>query len=283
MTFGPLVSTTWLADTLGAEDMVIFDASAYLPSEPQNAQVEYAAAHIPGARFFDIEALSDPDTALPHMAPSQGRFARMVSELGVSNNSRIVVYDQKGLFSAARVWWMFRLFGHDQVAVLDGGLPKWRAENRSLDSGQAAPVAPAHFNASLRTGLLRGLGDLKANLVSGAEHVLDARAAARFEGRVPEPRVGLAAGHIPGSANLPFNELLEADQTFKSPEALRERFIQAGVDGTRTVVTSCGSGLTAAVLLLGMAVACLPDGALYDGSWTEWGGREDTPKATNTI
>jgi thiosulfate/3-mercaptopyruvate sulfurtransferase len=280
MTLGPLVSTDWLANALDAEDLVVFDASVYLPNEPKNAKIEYEHAHIPGARFFDIEEVSDQDTTLPHMVPSQGRFARLVGELGVSNHSRIVVYDQKGLFSAARVWWMFRLFGHDQVAVLDGGLPKWIAEQRPIDQGAAPNVSAASFEATFRTRMLRGLGDLQANLDSRAEQVLDARAASRFEGSVPEPRPGLASGHIPGSTSLPYTDLLQADGTFKPVEMLRARFAAAGADGPRPVITSCGSGVTAAVLLLGLAVAGLPEGALYDGSWTEWGSREDTPKAT---
>ncbi|MCG7372335.1 3-mercaptopyruvate sulfurtransferase [Pseudomonas luteola] len=280
MTFGPLVSTEWLANTLGNKDLVIFDASVYLPNEPKHARTEYEAAHLPGARFFDIEEISDQDTTLPHMVPSQGRFARLVGELGVNNQSRVVVYDQKGLFSAARAWWMFRLFGHDQVAVLDGGLPKWQSEHRPVEQGPA-PVVPAQtFEATFHARMLRGLGDIQANLDSRLEQVLDARAANRFEGSVPEPRAGLASGHIPGSASLPYTDLLNADGTFKDVETLRARFAHAGADGSRSVVTSCGSGVTAAVLLLGLAVAGLPEGALYDGSWTEWGSRSDTPKAT---
>jgi thiosulfate/3-mercaptopyruvate sulfurtransferase len=280
MTFGPLVSTEWLANELDAKDLVIFDASVYLPNESKDAKAEYERTHIPGARFFDIDQVSDQDTTLPHMVPSQGRFARLVGELGVSNQSRVVVYDQKGLFSAARVWWLFRLFGHDHIAVLDGGLPKWIAEQGATEQGAStSSPAAAPFQATFRARMLRGLGDLQANLDSHAEQVLDARAANRFEGVVPEPRAGLASGHIPGSFNLPYTELLQPNGTFKPAEALRARFAAAGADGSRPVVTSCGSGVTAAVLLLGMAIAGLPEGALYDGSWTEWGSREDTPKA----
>ncbi|MBH3437657.1 MULTISPECIES: 3-mercaptopyruvate sulfurtransferase [Pseudomonas] len=280
MTFGPLVSTEWLANALGNKDLVIFDASVYLPNEPKHARTEYEAAHLPGARFFDIEEISDQDTTLPHMVPSQGRFARLVGELGVNNQSRVVVYDQKGLFSAARAWWMFRLFGHDQVAVLDGGLPKWQSEHRPVEQGPAPVVQAQTFEATFHARMLRGLGDIQANLDSRLEQVLDARAANRFEGSVPEPRAGLASGHIPGSASLPYTDLLNADGTFKDVETLRARFAHSGADGSRPVVTSCGSGVTAAVLLLGLAVAGLPEGALYDGSWTEWGSRADTPKAT---
>lgn len=279
MSFGPLVSTQWLANELGTPGLIVLDASAYLPNENRQADQEFLQGHIPGARFFDIEHFSDPETSLPHMVPAQGRFARLAGELGIDNAARIVVYDQKGLFSAARAWWLFRLFGHDQVAVLDGGLPKWQHEQRPLAQGPAAETTATRFEVSLRANLLRGLGDLLANLDSAHELVVDARASNRFRGDVPELRASVEPGHIPGSHNLPYAELLNADATFKTPEQLRERFLAAGVQADRPVVTSCGSGLTATILLLGLAVAGLPQGALYDGSWTEWGSRADTPKA----
>lgn len=278
MSFGPLIDSQWLAEHLGEPGLRVLDASAYLPNENRDAQAEFHAGHIPGARFFDIEHFSDPDTDLPHMVPSAGRFARLAGELGIGNDDRVVVYDQKGLFSAARAWWLFQLFGHEQVAVLDGGLPKWRNEGRALESGAAPAAVPASFRANLRAGLLRGVGDVRANLDSQVEQVLDARAAGRFSGEVAEPRPGLASGHIPGSANLPFGELLNADATFKPAEELRRRFIAAGVDGSRAVVTTCGSGMTAAILSLGLRLAGFAPGALYDGSWAEWGGRAELPK-----
>jgi thiosulfate/3-mercaptopyruvate sulfurtransferase len=275
---GPLVDTTWLAAHL--HEVVVFDASYYLPAEGLDPAAEYQKAHIPGARFFTIDAVADPETTLPHMVPSAGRFARLMGEQGVSNESKIVFYDQKGLFSAARGWWLFGLFGHDAVAVLDGGLPKWRAERRELVAGPPEEVEPARYIPNLRATRLRGLGDMRRNVETAAETVLDARAAARFAGKVPEPRPGLAAGHIPGAKSLPFTELLTPEQTLLPPEQLRARFAALGIGPESRVVTSCGSGVTATVLTLGLAQAGLPIGAVYDGSWTEWGLDPTTPKAT---
>lgn len=273
----PLVSTAWLAENLSAPDLVVFDATMYLPNEARDGHAEYLSAHIPGARFFDIDAIADDETDLPHMLPTPGRFARLIGALGVSNASRIVFYDQKGLSSAARGWWMMGVFGHDRAAVLDGGLPKWRAENRSLEAGEPPPPAPAVFRPDYRAQRVRGIGDILGNLSGRAELVLDARAAGRFSGTAPEPRAGMRSGHIPGAANLPYAELLNADATFRPPAALRARFCAAGADGSRPVVTSCGSGVSATILTLGLTLAGLAPGAVYDGSWTEWGGRPDTP------
>ena len=276
----PLVTTNWLAERLGRAGLVAFDTTKYLPNEPKDGLTEFRAAHVPGARFFDIDAIADPDTTLPHMVPSAGRFGQMLSALGVSNDSTVVFYDQKGLASAARGWWMMGLFGHDRAAVLDGGLPMWRAEGRAVETGDPGPAPAASFRPDLRATRLRGVGDLLANVASAGELVLDARAAGRFTGAVPEPRAGMRSGHIPGSANLPYTDLLAADQTLLSPAALRAKLTAAGVDGARPVVTSCGSGVTACILTLAMTVAGLPAGAVYDGSWTEWGGRPDTPVET---
>jgi len=279
-TMPPLVSTEWLASRLGAPGLLVFDATYYLPTEAHDAKALFTEAHIPGARFFNLDDLADQETGLPHMAPTPGRFALKVSSLGVSDDSRIVFYDQKGLFSAARGWWMMRLFGHDRAAVLDGGLPKWRSEGRALDHGAPGPAAPGLFHATLRAARLRGLGDMLANQETRQELVLDARPAGRFDGTAPEPRPELPSGHMPGAISLPASSLLAPDQTMLPPTILREKFAAAGVDGARPIVTSCGTGVTAAILTLGLAVCGLAEGALYDGSWTEWASRADTPKET---
>jgi thiosulfate/3-mercaptopyruvate sulfurtransferase len=211
------------------------------------------------------------------MAPTAARFEHLVAALGVDDKSRVVFYDQQGIFSAPRGWWLMRLFGHERVAVLDGGLPKWQREGREVAVGEASPTTPGCFRAAFNARYLRGLGDVRANLSQPRELVIDARSADRFFARVPEPRAGMRGGHIPGSRNLPDAQLLANGETMLAPELLRRRFAAAGVDAGSAVVTSCGSGLTAAVLTLGLEVAGLPSGALYDGSWSEWGAREDTP------
>jgi thiosulfate/3-mercaptopyruvate sulfurtransferase len=272
-----LVSTQWLAQQLGAPDLLVFDASLYMPAEQRDARALYRAAHLPATRFFDIDQIADVESTLPHMAPTAARFEHLIAALGVSNRHRVVFYDQKGVFSSARAWWLMRLFGHERAAVLDGGLPKWRREGRALNSGEEPAPIPGVFRAAYNARYLRGLGDIWANLPTLRELVLDARSADRFFARVPEPRAGLRGGHIPGSHNVPYTEMLENGETLLAPDVLRARFAAAGVAAHSAVVTSCGSGLTAAVLNLGLAVAGFPEGALYDGSWTEWGGREDTP------
>jgi len=272
-----LVSTEWLAQQIGTPGLRLFDATLYLPAEQRDAQGLYREAHLPSARFFDIDLIADTESKLPHMAPTAARFERLVSALGVSTADRVVFYDQKGLFSAARGWWLMRLFGIEHVAVLDGGLPKWRREGRALSSGEEPVPAPGVLRASFNARYLRGLGDVLANLPQLHELVLDARSADRFFARVAEPRPGLRRGHIPGSHNLPYTDLLADGERLLPAAALRARFAQAGVSPESSVVTSCGSGLTAAVLSLGLEVAGLLPGALYDGSWAEWGGREDVP------
>jgi thiosulfate/3-mercaptopyruvate sulfurtransferase len=276
----PLVSTTWLAENLAKPNLVVFDTTKYLPNEPKDGLTEFRRAHIPGARFFDIDAIADADTDLPHMVPAPGRFAKLLGALGVGSESLVIFYDQKGLASAARGWWMMGLYGHDNAAVLDGGLPKWIAEGRKTEAGDPAPAVAKTFLPAYRPARLRGVGDLLAHLKSDAELVLDARAAARFRGEAPELRPGIRSGHIPGSRNLPYTELLAPDQTLLPPDALRAKFSSVGVDGSKPVVTSCGSGVTATILTLAMRLAGLPEGAVYDGSWTEWGGRADTPVET---
>src|SRR6202042_3084401 len=219
---GPLVTTDFLAGELGKPDMIVFDATKYLPNEDKDGKAEFLKAHVPGARYFDIDEVADPDTDLPHMVPTPGRFAKLMGELGVANTSRIVFYDQKGLASAARGWWMMGLYGHDGAAVLDGGLPKWLAEGRKTESGDAAPSAARKFLPAYRPARLRGVGDLMENLKTGSELVLDARAGPRFRAEVSEIRPGIRAGHIPGSRNLPYTELLAPDQTLLPPAELRK-------------------------------------------------------------
>jgi thiosulfate/3-mercaptopyruvate sulfurtransferase len=275
----PLVSTAWLAAELGAPDLLLFDASFYLPGEG-DARAGFAAAHLPGARFFDIEEVADPDTDLPHMVPAAGRFGRLMQAYGISNTSRIVFYDQRPNFRAARALWLMGLFGHDQAAVLDGGLTKWRAEERPVAQGEAEAPAAGRFVPHLRAARLRGLGDMIRNLDTKAELVLDARPAGRFAGTAPEPRPGLPSGHMPGAVSVPASDMIGPDGVFLAPAALRARFAAAGVDGGRPVVTSCGTGVTASIVTLGLRLAGLPEGALYDGSWTEWASQPDTPKHT---
>jgi len=273
-----LVSTEWLAEALGAPDLMVFDATKYLPNEPYDGLTKYREAHIPGARFFDIDVVADPDTSLPHMAPTAGRFARLMGEMGISNATRVIFYDQKGLQSSARGWWLMKLFGHEKAAVLDGGLPKWLAEGRATESGDAKPAAPSSYTPDFRADLVKGIGDVKRIIAQGNALILDARAKGRFDGTAPEPRPGLPSGHMPGAKSVPFNELLNADFTMKDAATLRARFAAAGADGSKPVVTSCGTGVTACILALGLKQAGLGDAAIYDGSWTEWAGRPETQK-----
>jgi thiosulfate/3-mercaptopyruvate sulfurtransferase len=271
-----LVDTDWLAAHLKAPDVRVVDGSMYLPNAGRDAKAEYAETHIPGAVFFDIDDIADSESPLPHMLPSPDKFSARVRKLGLGDGNRIVVYDGEGLFSAARVWWMFRAFGHDDVALLDGGLPKWVAEGRPTDSHPAMP-RERHFSAHFNTMLVRDLEQMRRNVDSGREQVVDARSAPRFKGEAPEPREGLRSGHIPNSLSLPFTELLDPEsKTVLPADKLRAAFEAAGVDLHRPVVTTCGSGVTAAVLSLGLHLLGHRQVALYDGSWTEWGGHTET-------
>lgn len=261
----PLVSTDWLAAHLDA--VKVIDASWHMPAARRDAQAEYLAAHIPSAVFFDIDHHSDTSSDLPHMLPTAEGFAEAVSAMGISNDDAVVVYDTSGLFSAARLWWMFRVFGHDNVAVLDGGLPKWLAERRPTESSLPQP-SPRKFHARLQPQLLRHKADMLANLETRHAQVLDARGAERFAGSAPEPRAGLRSGHIPHSVNLPFPSVLQADGTMRPVEELREMF--TGIE-KRPVIASCGSGVTACILDLALEVVGHRDHAVYDGSWAEWG------------
>ena len=277
-----LVTTEWLAQHLGAPDLRIVDGSFTLPGVTPTAQQLYAQRHIPGAVFFDIDEIADAASPLPHMLPSPEKFALRMRKLGLGDGHKIVIYDSMGLNSAARPWWMLRVFDHRDVAVLDGGLPKWLAERRP---GTDDPPAPRerHFTARLNTLLVRDKGQMLENLTSRREQVIDARSRARFAGSVEEPRPGLRRGHIPGSLNLPYDELTDAKaRTLLPAESLAQRFAAAGLERGKPVVATCGSGVTACALAFGLHLLGWPDAAVYDGSWAEWGLPGDTPIATGT-
>ena len=271
-----VVSTAWLAEHLGEADLRIVDGSWHMPQARRDPAAEFAQSHLPGAVFFDVDRIADTSSGLPHMLPSPEAFARAVGALGIGDGDRVVVYDSRGVVSAARVWWTFRVFGHEAVAVLDGGLPRWRAEGRALESGAVQP-GPRTFTARFRPELVRDVSPMKANVATPRDQVLDARSRGRFAGTEPEPRAGLRGGHIPGSLNLPYEQLYTADGTLKEPAELREALAAAGVDLRKPLVTTCGSGITASVLALALYQVGRPDVAVYDGSWTEWAGRDDTP------
>ncbi len=276
MKTGPLVTTDWLAANLGRRTVRPVDGSWHMPQLKRDARAEFARAHIPGAVFFDIDAIADMTSPLPHMLPSARTFAERVGALGIGDRDLVIVYDTRGVVSAARVWWTFRAFGHARVGVLDGGLPKWQAEGRPVETGGPSPE-PRRFTARLRRSLVRDLAQMRANLAHRRAQVLDARSRGRFVGTEPEPRPGLHGGHIPGSLNLPYDQLYRQDGSLLPPEDLRRTFEAAGLDLGRPVVTTCGSGVTASVLALGLHLLGHERVAVYDGSWTEWGGRHDTP------
>jgi len=268
-----LVSTDWLAEHLRDGNLVVVDGSYFLPTEQRDAHAEFRSGHIPGAVFFDIEAISDHSTDLPHMLPGTTHFSEAVGALGIGDGDTVVAYDSAGLYSAARVWWTFRVFGAKQVFILDGGLPKWKAEGRPLETGDAKH-APKTFNAEMNVGAVAMLADVRMALTDDSAQVVDARSAERFRGEAPEPRSGLRSGHIPGSFNVPYSQLVKSGRLV--PRArIETAFTEAGVDLDKPIITSCGSGVTAAILTLALESIGREPKGLFDGSWAEWGSRPD--------
>jgi thiosulfate/3-mercaptopyruvate sulfurtransferase len=270
-----LVSTEWLGERLPDRNLVVVDGTWVLPTSQRDAQAEYRDGHIPGAVFFDIEAIADHSTELPHMLPGPAQFGAAVGVLGIGDGDTVVVYDSAGLYSAPRVWWTFRIFGAKKVYILDGGLPKWKAEGRPLEQGDAKRP-PRTFNADMNVGAVAMLADVRMVLVDDSAQIVDARSAERFAGKAPEPRPGLRSGHMPRSFNVPYGKLIENGHLAPRPR-IEAVFTDAGVDLDKPIITSCGSGITAAILLFALeAIGREPKG-LYDGSWSEWGSRPDLP------
>jgi thiosulfate/3-mercaptopyruvate sulfurtransferase len=268
-----LVTTEWLAGHLRDRNFAVVDGSYALPTLQRDVQAEYRAGHIPGAVFFDIEAISDHSTELPHMLPGATQFGEAVGALGIGDGDTVVVYDSAGLYSAARVWWTFRIFGARNVLILDGGLPKWTAEGRPLEKGDVKRP-PKKFTAEMNVGPVAMLADVRMALTSEGAQVVDARSAERFSGKAPEPRPGLRSGHMPGSFNVPYSRLVENGRLLPR-ERIQAAFVEAGVDLDKPIITTCGSGLTAAILTLALESIGREPKGLYDGSWAEWGSRPD--------
>jgi thiosulfate/3-mercaptopyruvate sulfurtransferase len=277
----PLVTTDWLEGELGAADLRVVDSSFFLPGERRDARSEHEAEHIPGAVFLDLDEVADTGSPFPHMLPSEAKLASRMQSLGIRDGARIVVYDNSPLHSAARGWWMLKVFGAHYVAILDGGLQKWKAEGRPLESGRPR-VRHGHFTPSLDPSAVAGKDFVRSILGAGSHEIVDARSAARFAGEEAEPRPGLAPGHMPGARSLPQGRLFNADNSWKRGAALRAEFDAAGIDLAKPMVTTCGSGITAAALLFGAHLLGKEDVRLYDGSWSEWGANPALPKATGS-
>ncbi|MEQ1697532.1 MAG: 3-mercaptopyruvate sulfurtransferase [Hyphomicrobiaceae bacterium] len=275
-----IVDTAWLAAHLQTPGLIVLDGSWHLPTANRDPKAEYLAEHIPGAVFFDIDDLTDEKSPLPHMLPSTIKFSSRMKKMGIGDGMKVVVYDTHGLFSAARVWWTFRAMGHEDVAVLDGGLRKWKAEGRDLEDGLPMKRFERHFTPLQNMGLIRDLSDVQDIVAKGHIQLVDARPKGRFEGTEPEPRPGVRSGHIPGSRNVPSTTVLNEDGTLKSRDELSLIFKAAGIDPSQPVVTTCGSGVTASILSLALAVIGQTNAAVYDGSWAEWGAEGGPPIAT---
>ncbi|MGD9965381.1 MAG: 3-mercaptopyruvate sulfurtransferase [Hyphomonadaceae bacterium] len=276
----PIVSAAWLNERLHSPDLRVIDATWFMPNDPRDAKALYAERRIPGAIFFDIDDIADTESDLPHMLPPPEKFASRMKKLGVGDGARIVVYDNHGLMSAARVWWTFRVFGHEDVTVLDGGFPAWERAGYEIETGPPARRMERHFTVRMRGDLVRNLSDVRRAIETGANPILDARASPRFRGETPEPRAGLRGGHMPGAVNVPFSSLLNPDGAVKTAAELKQIFDAAEIDQRTAPICCCGSGITAAVLALGLARVGRWDASVYDGSWAEWGGRSDTPIVT---
>jgi thiosulfate/3-mercaptopyruvate sulfurtransferase len=275
-----LVETVWLGERLDAPDIIVLDASFHLPGSGRDAAGEFREAHIPGALFFDIEEISDSASSLPHMLPAPENFSSRVRKMGIGDGMRVVVYDKTNMSGAARAWWMFRVMGFKDVAVLNGGFRKWQTEGRAVQSGEARRRTERHFTARMNSGLVRDLGDVVRLMKTGTVQIVDARAAGRFAGTDPEPRQAPRLGHIPGSKNVPFTGLLNQDGTMRAPDEIKAIFAASGVDAAKPVVASCGSGVTACVIALALATTGNEITAVYDGSWAEW-SEADTPVETS--